>query len=51
VWDPSKPDGQPTRYLDVTRAREWMGFEAQTPLREGLARTIQSFREHHAMAA
>jgi GDP-L-fucose synthase len=50
-WDPSKPDGQPTRYLDVTRAREWMGFEAQTPLREGLARTIQSFREHHAMAA
>ena len=50
-WDASKPDGQPTRYLDVTRAREWMGFEATTPLREGLARTIQSFREHHAMAA
>jgi GDP-L-fucose synthase len=50
-WDPSKPDGQPTRYLDVTRAREWMGFEASTPLREGLARTIESFREHHAMAA
>jgi GDP-L-fucose synthase len=50
-WDPSRPDGQPTRYLDVTRAREWMGFEARTPLREGLARTIESFREHHAMAA
>ena len=50
-WDPSKPDGQPTRYLDVTRAREWMGFEATTPLREGLRRTIESFREHHAMAA
>jgi GDP-L-fucose synthase len=50
-WDPSKPDGQPTRYLDVTRAREWTGFEARTPLRDGLARTIQSFREHHAMAA
>jgi GDP-L-fucose synthase len=50
-WDASKPDGQPTRYLDVTRAREWMGFEARTPLREGLARTIESFREHHAMAA
>jgi GDP-L-fucose synthase len=48
-WDASKPDGQPTRYLDVTRAREWMGFEAATPLREGLARTIESFREHHAM--
>ena len=50
-WDPSRPDGQPTRYLDVTRAREWMGFEARTPLREGLARTIESFREHHAMVA
>jgi GDP-L-fucose synthase len=50
-WDASKPDGQPTRYLDVTRAREWMGFEASTPLREGLARTIESFREHHAIAA
>jgi GDP-L-fucose synthase len=50
-WDASKPDGQPTRYLDVTRAREWMGFEATTPLREGLARTIESFRQDHAMAA
>jgi GDP-L-fucose synthase len=50
-WDASKPDGQPTRYLDVGRAREWMGFEATTPLREGLARTIESFRENHAMAA
>jgi GDP-L-fucose synthase len=50
-WDPSKPDGQPTRSLDVTRAREWMGFRAEMPLREGLRRTIESFREHHAMAA
>jgi GDP-L-fucose synthase len=50
-WDPSKPDGQPTRYLDTTRAREWFGFEAEMPLREGLRRTIESFREHHAMAA
>ncbi len=51
VWDASRPDGQPTRYLDVQRAREWMGFEASTPLREGLARTIESFREQHAMSA
>ena len=50
-WDPSKPDGQPTRYLDVARARDWMGFRAEMPLREGLRRTIESFREHHAMAA
>jgi GDP-L-fucose synthase len=51
VWDSTKPDGQPTRYLDVERAREWMGFEASTPLREGLRRTIESFREQHAMSA
>ena len=48
VWDATKPDGQPTRYLDVTRAREWLGFEADTPLREGLERTISSFRSQHS---
>jgi GDP-L-fucose synthase len=45
VWDTSRPDGQPTRYLDVTRARELMGFEATVPLEDGLALTIASFRE------
>ena len=45
VWDTSRPDGQPTRYLDVSRARELIGFEAQTALEDGLARTIASFRE------
>ena len=44
VWDSARPDGQPKRYLDVTRAREWLGFEAETPLEEGLRRTIESFR-------
>jgi GDP-L-fucose synthase len=44
VWDTSRPDGQPTRYLDVTRARELMGFEAEVPLAEGLRRTVDSFR-------
>jgi GDP-L-fucose synthase len=43
-WDTSMPDGQPTRYLDVSRARELIGFEAETPLEEGLRRTIESFR-------
>src|SRR3954471_10841834 len=51
VWDASKPDGQPTRYLDTSRAWEWIGFEASMPLREGLRRTIESFRADHAMAA
>jgi GDP-L-fucose synthase len=50
VWDDSYPDGQPTRYLDVTRARELVGFEAETPLEEGLRQTISSFRESQALA-
>jgi GDP-L-fucose synthase len=44
VWDTSMPDGQPARYLDVSRAREMIGFTAETPLADGLARTIESFR-------
>ena len=44
VWDDSRPDGQPKRYLDVSRARELIGFEAETPLTEGLKRTVDSFR-------
>ena len=44
VWDTSRPDGQPTRYLDVSRARELMGFEAEVPLEDGLRRTIEDFR-------
>jgi GDP-L-fucose synthase len=44
VWDTSRPDGQPKRYLDTTRARTLIGFEAQMPLEEGLKRTIESFR-------
>jgi GDP-L-fucose synthase len=43
-WDPSKPDGQPRRCLDVSRARERFGFEAKTPFEEGLRRTIDWYR-------
>ncbi len=39
-WDLSKPDGQPRRRLDTSRAQAEFGFKAQTSLREGLARTI-----------
>jgi GDP-L-fucose synthase len=42
-WDTSHPDGQPSRCLDVSRARELLGFEAQVSLEEGLRRTIDSF--------
>src|SRR5512132_2639851 len=44
IWDTSRPDGQPKRYLDTSRARELIGFEAATPLDDGLRRTIESFR-------
>jgi GDP-L-fucose synthase len=43
-WDESMPNGQPRRSLDATRARELFGFEARTPLREGLERTIAWYR-------
>ena len=43
-WDTSMPDGQPTRYLDVSRAKELIDFSAEIPLGDGLARTIESFR-------
>ncbi|MBP7049667.1 MAG: GDP-L-fucose synthase [Phycisphaerae bacterium] len=43
-WDPSKPDGQPRRRLDTSRARESFGFEAQMPLETGLKATIDWYR-------
>jgi GDP-L-fucose synthase len=49
IWDASRPDGQAKRYLDVTKAREWIGFEAEMPLDEGLRRTIESFRSTHLL--
>jgi GDP-L-fucose synthase len=44
VWDASHPDGQPARYLDVSRAHELIGFEAEVTLEEGLARTLRAYR-------
>ena len=45
VWDPSKPDGQPRRMLDTSRARESFGFEAKIPLKTGLKQTIAWWEE------
>jgi GDP-L-fucose synthase len=50
VWDTSRPDGQPKRFLDITRARELMGYEPTVSLEEGLGRTIESFREQNVTA-
>jgi GDP-L-fucose synthase len=46
VWDTSKPNGQPRRALDVSRAKEYFGFEAKMPFEEGLRRTIAWYREN-----
>jgi GDP-L-fucose synthase len=47
VWDTSKPNGQPRRGLDVSRAQALFGFRANTPFEEGLRRTIDWYREQH----
>ncbi|HTV49238.1 MAG TPA: GDP-L-fucose synthase [Phycisphaerae bacterium] len=43
-WDPTKPDGQPRRCLDTSRAKEKFGFVAQTSLEDGLKKTIEWYR-------
>jgi GDP-L-fucose synthase len=48
VWDTSKPNGQPRRLLDTSRAREEFGFTARTPFEEGLKRTIDWYLAHSA---
>lgn len=50
IWDTSRPDGQPVRYLDVSRAAERIGFRAEVELAEGLRRTVDSFRASPARA-
>jgi GDP-L-fucose synthase len=44
VWDSTKPNGQPRRSVDGTRARELFGFQARTPLRNGIERTVAWYR-------
>lgn len=44
TWDTTKPNGQQRRSVDGTRARELFGFEARTPLREGIERTVAWYR-------
>jgi GDP-L-fucose synthase len=44
-WNAEKPDGQPRRCLDTTRALAKFGFEARTSLRDGLMQTVQWYRE------
>lgn len=48
VWDRSRPDGQPRRYLDTTRAEREFNFKAKTSLREGLRETIIWYENVHS---
>lgn len=45
VWDTTKPNGQPRRKLDVSRARELFGFESTTTFADGLSETVSWYRE------
>ncbi|MBA7472463.1 GDP-L-fucose synthase [subsurface metagenome] len=45
-WDNSRPDGQPRRRLDVSKANKYFGFKAKTPFDEGLKATIDWYRKH-----
>lgn len=49
-WDTTRPDGQPRRRVDPSRARACFGFEAQVSFADGLARTIDWYRAHRAEA-
>jgi GDP-L-fucose synthase len=46
VWDSTKPDGQPRRCLDTSKAERMFGFRASTAFEEGLRRTIEWYRQH-----
>jgi len=46
VWDTTKPNGQPRRALDTSRAKKCFGFEAQTDFDEGLKNTIAWYQDH-----
>lgn len=49
AWDSARPDGQPRRCLDTTRARIEFGFQARTSLEEGLQGTIEWYMRHKAV--
>jgi len=46
IWDPTKPDGQPRRCLDTSRASREFGFEAKVSFKEGLKLTVDWYNEN-----
>ncbi len=47
IWDTTKPDGQPRRMLDTSRAEKEFGFKAKTSFEEGLKKTIEWYKSHY----
>lgn len=45
-WDTTKPNGQPRRKLDVSRAKKYFGFEATTPFDVGLRKTVEWYKDY-----
>ena len=48
AWQTDKPNGQPRRGLDVSRAKEYFGWSAHVPFEEGMRRTIEWFKENRS---
>jgi GDP-L-fucose synthase len=48
VWDSTKPDGQPRRCLDTSKAEKLLGFKATTPFEQGLATAIEWYKTERA---
>jgi GDP-L-fucose synthase len=48
VWQTERPNGQPRRALDISRAKEYFGWQASMPFEEGMRRTIAWFEEHRS---
>lgn len=51
IWDTAKPDGQPRRCLDTSKARKEFGFEAKTDFKEGLEKTIEWYKNNQSKRA
>jgi GDP-L-fucose synthase len=49
VWQTDKPNGQPRRGLDVSRAKDYFGWSAQVPFEEGMRRTIEWFKANREL--
>jgi GDP-L-fucose synthase len=49
-WDRSRPNGQPRRNLDISKAESAFGFRASTPFATGIARTVDWYRSMSALA-